>query len=107
MLRHLYWTEMAISLECKCSLEGSSCTQQALCAHVQAPEEAHVTPALCMHRKEVTSLAMHPSGRLALSTGNDAMLRLWNLVKGRCQYKARLEQCSQVGILQAWWVIQK
>ncbi|KAK9834995.1 hypothetical protein WJX81_002961 [Elliptochloris bilobata] len=47
------------------------------------------------HKKEVCGLAVHPSGRLALSTGRDSVLRMWNLVKGRCQYKTSLPACSE------------
>ena len=41
------------------------------------------------------ALAVHPSGRLALSTGRDSVLRMWNLVKGRCQYKTSLGDCAE------------
>ncbi len=47
--------------------------------------EAH---AAC--RKEVTSLSVHPSGLLALSTSRDDMLRMWNMAKGRSQYKTKI-----------------
>ena len=43
-----------------------------------------------MSRKEVTSLSVHPSGLLALSTGRDDMLRMWNMAKGRSQYKTKI-----------------
>ena len=33
---------------------------------------------------------MHPSGLLALSTGRDDMLRMWNMAKGRSQYKTKI-----------------
>lgn len=38
----------------------------------------------------VTSLSVHPSGKLALSVGTDATLRTWNLVKGRQAYATNL-----------------
>jgi WD40 repeat protein len=41
-------------------------------------------------RKEVTSLSVHPSGLLALSTARDDMLRMWNMTKGRSQYKTKI-----------------
>jgi protein MAK11 len=31
-------------------------------------------------------VALHPSGRLALSVGKDRTIRLWNLLKGRSAY---------------------
>ena len=46
-------------------------------------------------RKEVSGLAVHASGRLALSTGRDGVLRMWNLVKGRCQYKTGLAAAAE------------
>ncbi|KAK9502692.1 hypothetical protein O3M35_011409 [Rhynocoris fuscipes] len=36
--------------------------------------------------KAVNSISVHPSGKMALSIGNDYTLRTWNLVKGRCAY---------------------
>ena len=41
-------------------------------------------------RKEVNSIAVHPSGRLALSVSADSTLRLWNLVKGKSAHESTL-----------------
>ena len=38
----------------------------------------------------MTGLAVHPSGLLALSTAQDDMLRMWNMTKGRSQYKTKV-----------------
>lgn len=38
----------------------------------------------------VNTLAIHPTGKLALSTGADGVLRTWNLVKGRQAYAVNL-----------------
>ena len=38
------------------------------------------------HKAAVTTLAIHPSGRMAMSGSRDRTLRLWNLVEGRCGY---------------------
>lgn len=38
----------------------------------------------------VTALAIHPSGKIALSVGGDGVLRTWNLVKGRQAYATNL-----------------
>lgn len=38
----------------------------------------------------VNCLAIHPSGKLALSLGGDGVLRTWNLVKGRQAYATNL-----------------
>jgi protein MAK11 len=46
------------------------------------------------HKGPVNSLAVHPSGKLALSGGRDRTLRLWDLVNGRCAYIQRLEVCE-------------
>ena len=42
------------------------------------------------HKGAVTSVAVHPSHRVALSTAADRTLRLWDLVKGRCAFVYRL-----------------
>lgn len=38
----------------------------------------------------VNALAIHPSGKLALSAGGDGVLRTWNLVKGRQAFATNL-----------------
>jgi len=38
----------------------------------------------------VNTLAIHPTGKLALSTGEDGVLRTWNLIKGRQAYATNL-----------------
>ncbi|XP_067004362.2 p21-activated protein kinase-interacting protein 1-like [Anabrus simplex] len=38
----------------------------------------------------VTSLSVHPSGKIALSVGRDGRLRTWNLIKGRQAYATHL-----------------
>ncbi|KAK9300470.1 hypothetical protein QLX08_006820 [Tetragonisca angustula] len=38
----------------------------------------------------VNTLAIHPSGKIALSTGADGTLRTWNLIKGRQAYATNL-----------------
>lgn len=43
------------------------------------------------HRREVTALAVHPSGRLALSTSRDGTFKMWDMVKGRCTFTTKLE----------------
>ena len=48
------------------------------------------------HKSSVNSLAVHPSGRLALSVGHDKALRMWNLLKGRCSYTTPLEAEADV-----------
>ena len=48
------------------------------------------------HRKEITSLSIHPSGKLALSTSRDSTLRIWDLIKGRCSYHQVLDAIADV-----------
>lgn len=38
----------------------------------------------------VNTMAIHPTGKIALSTGADGILRTWNLVKGRQAYATNL-----------------
>lgn len=42
----------------------------------------------------VTFIAVHPTGKLALSLGKDLTLRTWNLVKGRPAYTTNLSRCK-------------
>lgn len=53
-------------------------------------ETADMMIIVVARRKEVTSLSVHPSGLLALSTSRDDMLRMWNMTKGRSQYKTKI-----------------
>ena len=46
-------------------------------------------------RKEVTGLSVHPTGLLALSTSRDDMLRMWNMAKGRSQYKTKIPPSTE------------
>ena len=49
-----------------------------------------VLKSLNAHAGGVASVAAHPSGALALTTGaSDRGLRLWDLAKGRCTYKTK------------------
>ena len=43
------------------------------------------------HRSSIVGLALHPSNRLAISTGKDRRLYLWNLVKARPSFMSRLD----------------
>jgi len=42
------------------------------------------------HKAAVTDIAVHPSGKLALSVSKDNTLKVWNLVQGRCAFTRRL-----------------
>ncbi|KAM6088068.1 p21-activated protein kinase-interacting protein 1 isoform 2-T2 [Chlamydotis macqueenii] len=48
------------------------------------------------HKGHVTSLSIHPSGKLALSVGTDKTLRTWNLVEGRSAFIKNLKQNAQI-----------
>lgn len=48
------------------------------------------------HRSAVEHLAVHPSGRLALSACREKKLRLWNLLSGKCNYTSTLPEQSRV-----------
>ena len=53
-----------------------------------SPRNVALTSDRCS--KAITGLSVHCSGKLVLSTARDGGLRMWNLAKGRCQYKTRL-----------------
>jgi len=43
------------------------------------------------HKGPIHDIAIHPTGKLALSTSRDRTVRMWNLVKGRCAFIRRLD----------------
>lgn len=45
-----------------------------------------------VHKKGVNSLAVHPSGRLALTVGRDECLAMVNLVRGRRSFCCKLSK---------------
>lgn len=44
----------------------------------------------------MTSVAVHPSGKLALSTSKDCSLKMWNLVTGKCAFTTKLKEQGEV-----------
>lgn len=42
------------------------------------------------HKKEISAIAMHSTGKLCMSTAKDGFLRLWDMGRGRCTFKHRL-----------------
>jgi protein MAK11 len=49
------------------------------------------------HKGKVLSVSIHPSGKAALTTGDDRKLKLWNLTKGSCDFSTRMRTvCDQV-----------
>ncbi|GIL89377.1 hypothetical protein Vretifemale_17193 [Volvox reticuliferus] len=54
------------------------------------------------HKASINSLAVHQSGRVALSVARDKTIRMWNLSKGRTSYTAPLEsEADWVGFLKS------
>lgn len=47
------------------------------------------------HTRSVNSISVHPSGRVALSVGDDKQLFLWDLVKGRQAHQQTLDRPAQ------------
>ena len=43
----------------------------------------------------VTSLALHPSNKLLLSTGKDKKIKTWNLIKGRLAYISKTKEVAE------------
>ncbi|XP_076004444.1 p21-activated protein kinase-interacting protein 1-like [Genypterus blacodes] len=48
------------------------------------------------HKGHVTSLSVHPSGKLALSVGTDKTLRTWNLINGRSAFIKNIKQNAEI-----------
>lgn len=55
----------------------------------------HMKP-LRGHRGSVHHLSVHPTGLMAISVAHDRFLKLWDLVKGRCTYTAKLEAEGEI-----------
>merc|ERR1719424_693445 len=51
------------------------------------------------HKGSINAVAIHPSGRVALTVAADSKLMLWNLTTGRCNYTTALAEPSR---LVAW-----
>ncbi|KAJ6853867.1 putative p21-activated protein kinase-interacting protein 1-like isoform X1 [Iris pallida] len=49
-----------------------------------------------VHRKGVADLAVHPSGRLALTVGRDAGIGMVNLVRGRRSFLGKLDREAEI-----------
>lgn len=82
-INHITFTPEASHLF-TCSNDGTiaaiACGSWLIEKHWQKPHKG-----LAVH-----TLAIHPTGKLALSTGADGILRTWNLVKGRQAYATNL-----------------
>ncbi|XP_023126821.1 p21-activated protein kinase-interacting protein 1-like [Amphiprion ocellaris] len=48
------------------------------------------------HKGHVTSMSVHPSGKLALSVGTDKTLRTWNLINGRSAFIKNIKQNAHI-----------
>ncbi|MBN3298968.1 PK1IP protein, partial [Amia calva] len=48
------------------------------------------------HKGQVSSLSVHPSGKLALSVGTDKTLRTWNLIDGRSAFIKNIKQNAHI-----------
>ncbi|XP_020370491.1 p21-activated protein kinase-interacting protein 1-like [Rhincodon typus] len=48
------------------------------------------------HKGHVSSLSVHPSGKLALSVGTDKTLRTWNLIDGKSAFIKNINQNAHI-----------
>lgn len=48
------------------------------------------------HKGQVTSLSVHPSGKLLLTVGTDKTLRTWNLINGRSAFIKNIKQNAHI-----------
>jgi protein MAK11 len=55
-----------------------------ICVNEYKGHEWHTRLTINGHKEAVSSIAMHPSGRLALSSSPDGTLRMWDLMRGTC-----------------------
>ena len=61
------------------------------CEHTPSPLRCVFVLHACCFRAPIRALAVHPSGRFALSTGDDKTLRMWNLIKGKAAAALKLD----------------
>ena len=47
------------------------------------------------HKAYVNDISIHPTGKMAFSVSKDNVLKLWNLVEGRCAFTRNLKSSSQ------------
>ena len=72
---------------------------------VKATGSWNVEKTLAKHQGAVTDLAVHPSGKMMLSIGEDNKLITWNLIKGRSvpltdgSFLIRPHFCARVGCI--------
>lgn len=59
---------------------------------VKATGSWNVEKTLSKHQGAVTDIAVHPSGKLMLSIGDDNKLITWNLIKGRSAYVTNIKE---------------
>merc|ERR1711962_999662 len=59
---------------------------------VKATGSWNVEKTLAKHQGAVTDLAVHPSGKMMLSIGEDNKLITWNLIKGRSAYVTNIKE---------------
>jgi protein MAK11 len=52
---------------------------------------------LAGHKGRVNALAVHPSGKLALSVGRDRTLRMWDLLRGRAAASTKIYKGTRAG----------
>ena len=60
----------------------------------------------CLHKLQIINkskildLSVHPSGKMLLALYDNAVLRLWNLMSARCQYKKKLGLVEEMEVLE-------
>ncbi|GIY90392.1 p21-activated protein kinase-interacting protein 1-like [Caerostris extrusa] len=48
------------------------------------------------HKDAINSIAVHPTGKMAVSVGKDKSLRTWNLIKGRSAYITNINKVADI-----------
>ena len=48
------------------------------------------------HKGPITSIDVHPSGKILLSVSKDNTMRTWNLIKGRCAYVTNIRLMAHI-----------
>ncbi|KAH9260061.1 hypothetical protein BASA81_001833 [Batrachochytrium salamandrivorans] len=67
----------------------------------QSGSDCQIIHELKGHKQDspVTSISVHPSGKIALSTAKDSSLRMWDLSTGKAAPRTKLEDFGELGLV--------
>ncbi|GIY11800.1 p21-activated protein kinase-interacting protein 1-like [Caerostris darwini] len=82
------WLEFYGSYMFSCSEDGNIC--------IWSTNNWQCIKTLRGHKDAINSIAVHPTGKMAMSVGKDKSLRTWNLIKGRSAYITNINKVADI-----------